>query len=174
MNPEAPVHLDQLTPPAAAVRSGGRWSTQRRNALCIWVIVIGMLNFLVYTVSYAALGGDAHNGERRLAPNGAGQVEAKYYVRGHFIRYEQGRELEVSAAAWIYSYAHSISVPVTSAAMIISMLVLARPHIIATMRNSWLSGQTFVVVFGVTVIGVSAVVTLLLTYSLIAELVDAQ
>ena len=34
---------------------------------------------------------------------------------------------------------------------LVGLLVLARPHIIATMRGEWFSGQTFVVIFGTVV-----------------------
>ena len=94
----------------------------------------------------------------------------RFFVRGHFIRTLSGHEREVSAPVWIYSYLHSILVPLTSAAMIISMLVLARPHIIATMRNGWISGRTFIVAFGTVVILVSLSVTVIFTADFIIQL----
>ncbi len=84
----------------------------------------------------------------RWSPRENGKHATEYYVRGHFIHTLSGRERLVSRGAWIYSYVHSISVPLTSGAMIISMLVLARPHILATMRGGLVGGQTFVVAFG--------------------------
>ena len=118
-----------------------------RNRLCIWVIVGGLSNFLAYTIVYAGLGGDAKNGEKGSVINARGEADEVFYIRGHFIHGSGGRSREVSRAVWIYSYLHSISVWPTHGAMIISMLILARPHIIATMRESnWIRGPTFITV----------------------------
>lgn len=139
--------------PACAV---DRLPRRRRNQICIGVIAIGMLNFLAYTVLYAAMGGDAHNGERRYITTAEGAKREAWFVRGHFLRTVEGREREVGRGVWIYSYLHSISVLATSAAMIISMLVLARPHIMATMRDGWVSGQTIVISIGTIVLLLTA------------------
>jgi hypothetical protein len=147
-----------------------RLSRRRRNQLCIAIIALGLLNFLAYTLSYAALGGDAQNGYRARVERETGERTWAYYVRGHFIHSLTGREREVSRGAWIYSYLHSISVPLTSGAMIISMLVLARPHILATMRGGWLSGQTFVVAFGTLVILAAVAVTAMFIWSFVDAL----
>ena len=46
---------------------------------------------------------------------------------------------------WIYSYIHSISIWPTIGAVLCCMLLLARPHIIATMQeDSLIRGQSFV------------------------------
>lgn len=120
---------------------------RRRNKVCVAIITLGAVNFLIYTIVYALLGGDAHNGETRFLRDEAG-ARFVYTVRGHFLREPLGREREVSAATWAYSYLHSISVLATSGAMVLSMLVLARPHIIATMRDGWISGHAFLLTFG--------------------------
>ncbi len=147
-----------------------RMPTRRRNQICIGIISVGLVNFLAFTLSYAALGGDAHNGHRQIEINPDGTRTATYYVRGHFIRSLSGREQAVSRSAWIYSYLHSITVPLTSGALIISMLVLARPHIVATMRGSWISGHTFVVAFGTVVILGTTAAALLLAWDFVVEL----
>lgn len=135
-------------------------------------MLIGGLNFLAYTIAYAVLGGDAHNGERRLIAPDEGGPRVAFFVRGHFIRDPQGMEREVSRGVWMYSYIHSITVFITSAAMIISMLVLARPHILATMRDGWFSGQTFVTAFGVIVVLIAATAVILFTYDMLAQLTE--
>jgi hypothetical protein len=147
-----------------------RLPRRQRNKLCIWIIALGLLNFLIYTVTYAALGGDAHNGyiKRLTRPDGAAAYS--FIVRGHFVRTPEGLESEVSRKVWIYSYLHSITVPLTSGALIISMLVLARPHILATMRGGLISGQTFVTSFGTIVILATLVVTVLFTTHFVAQL----
>lgn len=170
--PQQPIDLDASArqaglPPLCPV---DRLPTIRRNRICLRIIYIGLLNFLLYTMLYAALGGDAHNGERRRSIASDGGVSYAYYVRGHFIRDPEGMEREVSRTWWIYSYLHSISVFITSAAMIISMLVLARPHILATMRDGWVRGQTFVFVFGAIVITITSLAVGLFTWDFAAQL----
>lgn len=147
-----------------------RLPTIRRNRICMRIIYVGLLNFLLYTIFYAVLGGDAHNGERRRIERPDGSTDVAYFVRGHFIRDLAGMEREVSGTVWVYSYLHSISVFVTSAAMIISMLVLARPHILATMRDGWISGQTFVTAFGTIVIAIATLAVVLFAWDFAAQL----
>lgn len=147
-----------------------RMPRRRRNQICIAIITLGLANYLVYTLTYAALGGDAHNGQITVVEHGDGTRELVHYVRGHFIHSLSGYERPVSRAAWIYSYLHSISLPLTSAAMLISMLVLARPHILATMRGGWISGQTLVTAFGTIVILIAVGTAALFTWSLLTEL----
>jgi hypothetical protein len=157
-------------PSVTALRPVDRMPRRRRNKICLAIIAIGTLNFLVYTITYAALGGDAHNGECKLVEHPDGTNESAYFVRGHFIHSLHGRETEVSRGVWVYSYLHSMSVLVTSAAIIISMLVLARPHILATMRDGWVSGQTFVTAFGTIVILVAAGALFLFAWDFVAQL----
>lgn len=154
------------TPPCPVDRMPRR----RRNRICVRIISVGLLNFLLYTVIYAALGGDAHNGECRRIVQPDGRTETAYFVRGHFIRELAGQEREVGKHIWVYSYVHSISVLITSAAMIISMLVLARPHIIATMRDGWISGQTFITVFGTMVVFVAIVAVITFSWDFASQL----
>jgi hypothetical protein len=174
---EAPVD-DVLMPALDAERgadappldSAFRSVRLRRNQICIGIIALGLANYLVYTLSYAALGGDAANGYRTVVTRENGKHATEYYVRGHFIHTLSGRERLVSRGAWIYSYVHSISVPLTSGAMIISMLVLARPHILATMRGGLVGGQTFVVAFGTIVSLVALAVTAMFTWNFVEAL----
>jgi hypothetical protein len=129
-----------------------------RNRICIWLIFGGLLNLLVYTVIYAELGGDAVNGEVVDADTGGQQ--RTYYIRGHFIRGLEGRQRSVSKGVWIYSFIHSISLWPTQACMIIATLILARPHIIATMREStWIRGPTFITIVVTLTVVLYAVIT---------------
>ena len=164
---------NELTVPrgaAAPLCPVDRLPMRRRNRICIRIIAIGMLNFLVFTVFYAALGGDAHNGERRSVQLEGGGERYAFFVRGHHIRSLAGRETEVSRTLWIYSYIHSISVLLTSCAMIISMLVLARPHILATMRDGAIAGRTFVTVFGTIVVLVTSFAVILFVWNFVTQL----
>lgn len=147
-----------------------RWNTRRRNQICLLTIMFGLLNFVVFTLGYAALGGDAHNGRVAVTQLADGTTQRAYFIRGHFLRTREGREAEVPFAAWVYSYIHSITVWITSAAVIISMLILARPHIIATMRGSWLDGRTFTTVFVTVVLLATTLVVTRFIYDFIVDL----
>lgn len=150
-----------------------RMPARRRNQICIAILALGLLNLMAYTFAYAVLGGDAHNGHRELVQTEDGETRSVYYVRGHFVHSLTGRERAVSRAAWIYSYLHSISIPISSGAMIISMLVLARPHIVATMRGGWVSGRTFVTIFSTVVTLIAGGTAVLFTWHFIDELAKA-
>lgn len=118
-----------------------------RNRICIWTIAVCLLNLLTYTILYAELGGDAKNGHRQMLEEADGQTRELFFISGHFIHGPDGQSAEVPRWVWIYSYLHSISLWPTQALMIICTLVLARPHIIATMSEStWIRGPTFVTV----------------------------
>lgn len=164
------ITADPSAPLRAGMAVSPRLPRRRRNQICIAILALGLADYLAYTLTYAALGGDAHNGHREIVQDENGRSRAVYYVRGHFIHSLSGRARAVSRWVWIYSYLHSISVPLTSGAMIISMLVLARPHILATMRGGLVSGQTFVTAFGTVVILVTLGVTALFAWDFIESL----
>ena len=112
-------------------------SRQTRNRVMIWIIFLGLANFVAYTVMYWYLQGDAKNGA---------VVDSRYYVRGHFIHHRGGQlSDEVSRGMWFYSYIHSISIWPTVGAVLIAMLILSRPHIIATMKSdAMIRGPSFI------------------------------
>ncbi len=149
-----------------------RLPRRRRNQICIGVIALGLANFVVYTLTYAALGGDAQNGRLEVVTQSDGSRIHRHMVRGHFIHSLVGAERVVSRGTWIYSFVHSISVPLTSGAMIISMLILARPHILATMRGGWISGQTFVIAFGTIVVLASLGLAMQFTWNFVDAITD--
>ncbi|MFQ5412642.1 MAG: hypothetical protein ACE5EC_10095 [Phycisphaerae bacterium] len=113
-----------------------------RNRICIYIIFFGLLNYVFYGFMYAYIQGDARNGG--IIETQEGQL--LYYVSGHHItKGIEGKENFVSSGLWIYSYIHSISLWPTHAAILIAMFILARPHILATMKeDAWLSGPSFV------------------------------
>ncbi|MHC4063671.1 MAG: hypothetical protein ACYSUQ_08395 [Planctomycetota bacterium] len=137
---------------------------QKRNRILLWIIILGLANFVSYTVVYWYLQGDAKNGA---------VVDGQYFLRGHFIRERAGRLTDdVSRATWIYSYVHSISIWPTVGAVLIAMFILARPHIIATMKtDARLTGSTFVTVCITVVALVTAVSTLYFALSFVNALV---
>lgn len=134
----------------------------RRNKICLLIIFIGIINLAVYTIVYSYIGGDAKNGYIK---------DGRYYLRGHFLRYPEGKDTEVSRSVWIYSYLHSISIWPTIAAILISTIILARPHIIVTMQeDTIISGQTFITIFITTVVLIVGAITIWFVLDFIREL----
>jgi hypothetical protein len=137
---------------------------QRRNRILLWIIVLGLANFVSYTVTYWYYQGDAKNGA---------VVDGKYYLRGHFIRDRAGRMTDdVSRATWIYSFVHSVSIWPTVGAVLVAMFILARPHIIATMKaDAMIRGPTFITVCITIIVLVSGASTFYFILSFINALV---
>jgi hypothetical protein len=140
-----------------------------RNKILVWVIFLGLGNFAAYTVTYWYFQGDARNGFVKFEDGEDGR-EAHYYVRGHFLRVREGLGSNVSRGVWIYSFVHSISIWPTIGAVLVSMFVLARPHIIATIKaDAVISGRGFVNVCMLLVI----LVTIFSTVVFIVNLIQA-
>lgn len=139
------------------------WNMDRlsRNRLCLRIFNVALVNVVIYTIAYAYVGGDAWNGEIR---------DGVCYVKGHFLRSSEGRQTPVSRAVWIYSYVHSISIWPSVAGMVLAMLILARPHIIATCRESWISGNTLIAVIGTLVVLICGAGTLIFLLNLMGAL----
>lgn len=119
-----------------------------RNRILVAIIFLGLTNFAVYTVFYWHFQGDARNGCIRFVagPTAAHATQPEFILRGHFLRARGGLEsAAVSRGVWIYSFVHSISIWITVGGVLVSMLVLARPHIIATIESdARISGRTVV------------------------------
>ncbi len=139
---------------------------RRRNQILLWLIVLGLANFVAYTLVYWYLGGDASNGYYSAD-------DGNYHLRGHFIRDRAGRATDpVPGWLWVYSFVHSITIWPTIATVLVSMLILARPHIIATMKSdARISGSTYVTVCITVIILLSGVSTLYFTFNLIQAMV---
>ncbi|MGE0481637.1 MAG: hypothetical protein AB7Q17_14320 [Phycisphaerae bacterium] len=155
---------------AASLCPIDRLPSRRRKQICVLVMFLGFVNFLLYALLYASLGGDAPNGHAEHVVRDDGTRAPAYFVRGHFLRTLTGKEREVSRSWWIYSYVHSISVLLTSGAMVVSMLVLARPHILAVMQDSWIRGPTFILAFGGLVSAATVVAVLMFTWDFVEQL----
>jgi len=146
-------------------------SRRTRNLICIWIIFAGLANYIAYGIGYAWLQGDAKNGYIEVHKQPDGTVQRTYFVRGHFLKHgREGKTREVTRAQWIYSYIHSISLWITHAAVLLAMLTLARPHIIATMRNGPIAGRTFVNVFATLIIVIFGAATAWFVLEFVAEL----
>ena len=134
-----------------------------RNKILLWIIFLGLANFAVYTFFYWYFQGDARNGFIRSHGE-----NVEYFLRGHFIRTRDGKiSAPVSRAVWLYSFIHSISIWPTIGAVLISVFILARPHIIATIKSdSMITGRGFVNVCMVLVIVVVLVSTAMFIFNL--------
>jgi len=103
-----------------------------RTKICIWTILIGLVNFLVYVIFYWHIWGEAVNGHVQE-------------VDGRLIYFLQsGRE--VSRGVFLYSGIHSISIAPTVGAIMLAMLTLAKERIASSMRSAIIRGRTFITV----------------------------
>ncbi|MFQ5412708.1 MAG: hypothetical protein ACE5EC_10440 [Phycisphaerae bacterium] len=125
---------------------------RRRIRFCVWLIILGIGNFILYAIIYAIIGGDAPNGEIDEA--------GRHFVRGHFIHTAQGHERDVPRWVWIYSYIHSITIWPSIAAVLLAMLTLARPHILATYQRGIMKGSTLVTVMATVIVLVTSMIML--------------
>ena len=104
----------------------------RRTRICVWIILIGLANFILYVVLYAYFNGEAVNGEVELV---AGRTH--YYLQSG---------TEVSPAVFIYSGIHSISIWPTVGAIMLAMLTLAKERVASSMRKTVVRGQTVITI----------------------------
>ena len=116
----------------------------RRTKICIWIIVVGMVNFLAFVVGYSVLWGEALHGDVLVTAEG----ELIY-------RLQKGEE--VSRGAFIYSGIHSISIWLTVGAIMLSMLTLAKERIASSMRVAIMRGRTLITVLA-TIITITVLV----------------
>lgn len=123
---------------------------RKRNRLCVRLIILGLTNFILFATVYAIIGGDAQNGGVR--------EDGAFFVRGHHVHRLQGYEQVVPRWVWVYSYVHSISIWPSIAAVLLAMLVLARPHIMATYQRGIMKGATLVVVMATMIVFVTSVI----------------
>lgn len=118
-----------------------------KTKICLWVILVGLGNFLAYTIIYVFIGGEAVNGSVVAATDGT----LNYFL-------QSGRQ--VGHCTFIYSGIHSISIWVTVAAVMLAMLTLAKDRIISSMRSTILHGRTFITVLATIIAFAVAVITI--------------
>ncbi len=137
----------------------------RRTRICLWIIVLGLGNFLLYTILYLFIGGDAINGWVRAEPPGPDGVAPLHYYLG-----QGGHFIEVGRAVWIYSALHSISVWLTVGAVLLAMLTLAKDRIITALRPSLLRGRTVITILATVITLIVGVFTVWFTLHMIRHL----
>lgn len=118
----------------------------RKTRICLWVIVLGLGNFMAFTILYMFIGGEAING----------WVESH---NGH-LKYVLQSQHSVSRDVFIYSGIHSISIWLTVAAIMLAMLTLAKERIVSSMRATIVRGRTFITILATVITLTSVVITL--------------
>ena len=116
-----------------------------RTKICLWIIIIGLANFLLYTVGYVILNGEAIHG-RIVIEDG----QKHYFL-------QSGNE--VSREVFLYSGVHSISIWPTVMAVMLAMLTLAKDRISASMHSAVVRGRVLMTVFAVIIGLMSAMLT---------------
>ena len=133
----------------------------RRTRICIRVIVIGLLNFLAYTVVYLLIGGEAVNGSVRYA--GDGDIV-------YFLKSWSQSEVRVHEATFIYSAIHSISIWPTAGAVMLAMLTLAKDRIVSAMHSTIVRGRTFITILATILIVTISLATIMFTRKFIENM----
>jgi len=112
-----------------------------RTRVCIWIILIGMANFLAYTISYSILWGEAIHGQVKVDPASRKVV---YFL-------QSGNQLgrQVSRGEFIYSGIHSISIWPTVMAVVLATLTLAKDRISDSLAEAMVRGRTLVTILAV-------------------------
>ena len=140
---DQPLSADE-TDPAEVAR------LHRRTAICVWIILIGLANFLAYVIGYSYLWGEANHGH--------------VYDMGDRYLYVLQSGAEVSRCAFIYSGIHSISIWLTVGAVMLAMLTLAKERIASSMRVTIIRGRTLMTVLAtvitITIVSLTIVSTL--------------
>ncbi|MBK8271051.1 MAG: hypothetical protein IPK83_23160 [Planctomycetes bacterium] len=137
----------------------------RRNRICVWLIILGLSNFLVYAIFYQIIGGDAPNGYIKYTND-----SKVHYVRGHFIHRNIGYEQDVPRWVWLYSYIHSISIWPSIAMVLLAMLTLASPHITATYQHGMIQGSTLVTVLATMIVLITSIIMLVFIWEFVHSL----
>lgn len=143
----------------------------KKTTICIWVILLGLANFLAYTIIYMFVGGEALNGWVVIQPSG----QSVYYLLS-YTSSETGRinPLEVPLGEFIYSGIHSISIWLTVAAIMLAMLTLAKDRIISSMHSTVVRGRTFITILATIITFVTVIMTIWLTLQFIGKFTNAQ
>ena len=126
----------------------------RRTQICIWIILIGLGNFLAFSLIYMFIGGEAVSGVIR--DDGRGGHE--YFLKG-----PSQEDVPVSKGVYIYSGIHSISIWVTVGAVMLAMLVLAKERIVSSMRSTIVRGRTLITVLATVITLTTAVMAIWFT-----------
>ena len=123
----------------------------------MYVLVIGLANFLVYTIAYLIIGGEAIHGK---IISSAGQTQ---YLLG-------GRTDPVSRCVFIYSAIHSISIWPTFGAVMLAMLTLAKDRIVESMRSALVRGRAIITLIAVIITIIAILLTFMFTRQFVRQM----
>jgi len=137
----------------------------RRTRICIRVIVIGLLNFLAYTVVYLLIGGEAVNGSVEYAADG----DIVYFLKS----WTQSKD-QVSKATFIYNAIHSISIWPTAGAVMLAMLTLAKDRIVSAMRSTIVRGRTFITVLATILVVIISLATIVFAKNFVEKMKNPE
>lgn len=128
----------------------------RRTRICIWIILIGLANFLAYGILYTWFYGEAVNGVIRV-------------IDGHERYFLQSGQ-EVSRWVFLYSGVHSISIWPTVAAIMLAMLTLAKDRILGVEQWSVARGRAMVTILAVVIGIICGIMTYVFTKAFVDRL----
>lgn len=123
-----------------------------KTKICLWIILIGLVNFLAFAVAWYAVGGDAIGGRVELHPDGS---------RTFFLKSPGQPDTAVSRTVFIYSGIHCISIWITVAAVMLAMLTLAKDRIVSSMRSTIMQGRMLITILAVVITLAICVITYL-------------
>ncbi len=123
-----------------------------KTKICLWVILIGLVNFLAFALLWFAIGGDAIGG--RVVVDSDGD-------RTFFLKSPGQPEVPVSRTVFIYSGIHCISIWITVAAVMLAMLTLAKDRIVSSMRSTIVHGRMLITILAVVITLAICVITAL-------------
>lgn len=109
----------------------------RQTRICLWVILIGLGNFMAFVIGYSYLYGEAlHGWVEQWGPE----------TYRFFLQSDPDERREVSRTVFIYSGIHSISIWLTVGAVMLAMLTLAKERIASSMRVTIIRGRTLLTI----------------------------
>ncbi len=163
----------------------------RRTRICIWIIILGLLNFLAFVMMYIVIRGDAQNGRVERMGNrkyfliqlrGAEADAARQFKPPPFIpasgpdprqplvqipgtrifkSWDGTPYKEISEGLYIYSAIHGISIWITIAAVLPAMLTLAKDQLVTAMEHTLITGRLLIHVFATVVVFATLAMTIL-------------
>lgn len=153
----------------------------RQTRICVWIIVVGLLNFIAYGVAYGFLGGEAVYGRVIVRDRhvhyylqSPATPQAPAAARTDARALPDATEIEVSRGVYIYSGIHSITILMTVAAIMLAMLTLAKERIVSSMRSTIVRGRTFITILATVVSLVVAVITIWFILQFTRKLANPQ
>ena len=128
----------------------------RRTRICVTIILIGLANFLAYSILYAYFYGEAVNGVIKVIDG-----QERYFL-------QSGRE--VGRWVFIYSGVHSISIWPTVAAIMLAMLTVAKDRILGSTQTSIAKGRATITLVAVVIAVVCCIMTFVFTHNFVERM----